>query len=89
MPTYMNGELVNDSITAYNPFDCGYEKNNNGFKDSCDCYRNIMIKGVKTKFIQWTQNPDEFENEKQYAKNKGLKTRIINGELFIENHKIR
>lgn len=45
-------------------------------------YRNI--KGVH--FVQWTSNPADFEKEKQYAKEKGLKTKMINGELFIEKH---
>ena len=57
-----------------------FKYNNCGVKNSCDMYRNI--KGVH--FIQWTSDPSAFEEEKSKAKEKGLKTRIIKGELFIE-----
>lgn len=58
----------------------GFKFNNYGVKSSCDMYRNI--KGVH--YVQWTSNRDEFEKEKKYASEHGLKTKIINGELFIE-----
>lgn len=54
--------------------------NQYGVKASSDMYRNI--KGIH--FIQLTSNPLEFENAKAEAKAKGLKTRMIQGELFIE-----
>lgn len=58
-----------------------FKLNNNGVKSSCDMYRNI--KGVH--FIQWTSDPSKFDEEKMKAKEQGLKTRIIMGELFIES----
>ena len=59
-------------------------RNANGFKNSCDCYRNIKIKGVKVKFEQWSIWDDQFSPERAKAKKLGLKTRMINGELFRE-----
>ena len=56
--------------------------NQNRVKNSCDMYRNI--KGVH--YTQWTADTSAFEEGKEYAKSKGLKTKIINGELFMENH---
>jgi len=54
--------------------------NNNGVKDSCDMYRNI--KGVH--YEQLTADGGLFEELKAEAKSKGLRTKIIVGELFIE-----
>ena len=54
--------------------------NRYGVKESTDQYRNI--KGVH--FIHWTSDTSIFAKEKSLAKIKGLKTRIIKGELYIE-----
>jgi len=59
-------------------------RNENGLKDSIDCYRNIKIKGKKIKFEQWTWNTEEFQSEREEAKELGLRTRIINGEMYRE-----
>ena len=57
-----------------------FKYNNNGVKSSCDQYRNI--KGVH--YICWTSDPSVFEEEKKWAKERGLKTKIIKGELYVE-----
>ncbi len=49
-------------------------------KHSSKMYRNI--KGRR--YEQYTSNPDLFQHCKEAAKNLGLKTKIIKGELFIE-----
>jgi len=55
-------------------------RNQYGVKDSCYMYRNI--KGVR--YEQLTADTSQFVKEKLEAKAKGLKTRIIVGELFVE-----
>lgn len=55
-------------------------RNQYGVKNSCDMYRNI--KGVR--YEQATADSSQFETVKLEAKNKGLKTRMIVGEMFIE-----
>lgn len=57
-----------------------YRKNSYGVKSSSDMYRNI--KGVH--YVQWTSNPGDFAKYTEEAKNDGLKTKIIKGELFVE-----
>lgn len=57
-----------------------FRYNSNGVKNSSDMYRNI--KGIF--YTQWTSNPSEFAKAKEDFKAKGLKTRIIKGELFVE-----
>lgn len=59
-------------------------RNENGVKDSTNCYRNIKLKGIKVFFEHWTSDPSNFESERKTAKNEGLRTRIINGELYRE-----
>ena len=54
--------------------------NQHGVKDSINMYRNI--KGVF--YIQQTSDQNLFTEERKKAKEKGLKTRIIAGELFVE-----
>jgi len=56
------------------------KRNENGVKSSCNMYRNIN--GVH--YQQWTYETEKFECEKQIAKSLGLKTKIIQGELFRE-----
>lgn len=56
------------------------KRNSNGVKSSCNCYRNIN--GVH--YEQWTHIVEDFEKEKAEAKKLGLKTRIIQGELYRE-----
>ncbi len=51
-----------------------------GLKQSANMYRNIN--GVY--FRHAASNPDDFELIKVEAKEKGLKVRKINGELFIQ-----
>ena len=67
-------------VKYYIDMKTAFTYNQNGVKSSCDMYRNI--KGVH--YTQWTSNPSEFAKEKQIAKEKGLKTKIIKGELFVE-----
>ena len=57
-----------------------FRYNNNGVKSSSDQYRNI--KGVH--YICYTSNPSIFEEVKKESKEKGLKTKIIKGELYVE-----
>lgn len=57
-----------------------FRYNSYGVKSSCDMYRNI--KGVH--YVHYTSNPADFEEAKKTAKEEGLKTKIIKGELFIE-----
>ena len=57
-----------------------YTKNSSGYKNSCEKYRNI--KGIK--YQQWTFHKSEFKEEKTKAKKLGLKTIVIQGELFRE-----
>lgn len=57
-----------------------FEYNTNGVKSSCDTYRNI--KGVH--FVHYTSNPSEFEEVRIDAKKQGLKVRIINEEMYVE-----
>jgi len=61
------------------------KRNSYGVKSSCDCYRHIKIKNKKVLFTHLTSDSSLFEKEKQNAKSLGLKTRTINGELFIEH----
>lgn len=58
-----------------------FRQNNYGIKSSSDMYRNI--KGIH--YIHYTSDPSEFGNAKEEAKQKGLKTKIIKDELFIES----
>jgi len=55
-------------------------RNENGVKDSTDCYRNIN--GIH--FEAWTSDTSAFVEERSKAKELGLKTRIINGEFYRE-----
>jgi len=57
-----------------------FKFNSNSVKSSSDQYRNI--KGVH--YICYTSNPLEFDKVRAEAKEKGLKTKIIKGEMFIE-----
>jgi len=57
-----------------------YTKNHSGYKNSCEKYRNIN--GVR--YQQWTYEKDKFKEEKQKAKELGLKCRVIGGELYRE-----
>lgn len=61
-----------------------FKKNNYGVKSSCDMYRNIN--GIH--YIHYTSNPDDFEKVKAEAKKDGLKTKMINNELFIEKKNV-
>lgn len=61
-----------------------FTKNNYGVKSSSDTYRNIN--GIH--FRHLTSDPSLFEEEKVKAKNNGLRTKIINGELFIEKKEV-
>lgn len=56
------------------------KRNALGVKDSINQYRNIG--GVF--FRCWTSDPSTFEAERTEAKRLGLKTRMINGELYRE-----
>ncbi len=57
-----------------------FRYNNNGVKSSSDQYRNI--KGVH--YVCYTSNPDMFEEVIKELKEKGLKTKIIKDELYVE-----
>ena len=57
-----------------------FRYNSNGVKSSADQYRNIN----GTYYKCWTCNNSIFEEEKQKAKELGLKCRIIKGELYRE-----
>lgn len=57
-----------------------FKYNGYGVKSSSDMFRNI--KGVH--YVQWTSDASAFDEERAKAKQQGLRTRIINGELFIE-----
>ena len=57
-----------------------FKYNSHGVKSSCDQYRNI--KGIH--YQQWTYRTEDFTEEQAIAKDLGLKTRIINGELYRE-----
>lgn len=60
-----------------------FRYNNYGVKSSSDQYRNI--KGVH--YVCYTSNPDAFEEVRKESKEKGLKVRIINGEMYVEKQK--
>lgn len=55
-------------------------RNASGVKDSCDQYRNIG--GVR--FECWTADSAEFYRERKEAKALGLRTRMIDGQLYRE-----
>jgi len=55
-------------------------RNENGVKDSANCYRNI--KGVF--FEHRTSDASMFTNEKEGAFKSGLKFRVISGEFYRE-----
>lgn len=54
--------------------------NTHGVKDSCNQYRNIKGKH----YICMTSDPNLFEEVRREAKEKGLSTRIIKGEIYLE-----
>lgn len=55
-------------------------RNKAGVKDSADQYRNVSGKH----FISWDYEPANFEEHKRDAARVGLKTKIVNGELYLE-----
>ena len=57
-----------------------YKKNAHGLKNSVNKYRNIN--GVY--YTSWAINRNEFDQEIATAKDKNLKTIIINNELYRE-----
>jgi len=57
-----------------------FSYNNYGVKSSSDMYRNI--KGVR--FIVFTSDISQLEEVRKIAKEKGLKVRVIQGEIFME-----
>jgi hypothetical protein len=58
-----------------------YHKNSSGFKNSCEKYR--IIAGVR--FIQWSHDASQFAALRAKADLQELKTRIIDGELYVED----
>jgi len=55
-------------------------RNQFGLKDSSDQYRNIY--GIR--YECWTADQSEFEVEKSKARELGLRTRVIQGQLYRE-----
>jgi hypothetical protein len=60
-----------------------FKYNASAIKSSCDRYRNI--KGIH--YSCWTSDKSTFAEEKEKAKKQGLRTKIINGELYLEKTK--
>jgi hypothetical protein len=54
------------------------KRNEHGVKYSCDQYRNIG--GIR--FVNWM--PCNVAGEREKAKAQGLKTRVINGDLYVQ-----